>query len=139
MLSASRSAKATVLVVEDDQVSRELTTRLLQMAGFDVIAAATGERALLTLCQHGDQIDWLVSRLDLPGLICGWILTDEYHEHHPNRPALLVSDTIDPARAPSASAVFIPSPFPMKVLEVLQALRSPAPGQALPFRSSQAA
>jgi CheY-like chemotaxis protein len=136
MLSASRSAKATILVVEDDQISRELITRLLQMAGFDVIAAATGERALLTLCQHGDQIDWLVSRLDLPGLICGWILTDEYHEHHPNRPVLLVSDT---ARVSSASAVFIPSPFPMKVLEVLQALTSPETGQVRPFRSSQAA
>ena len=137
MVSASRS-KATVLVVEDDALARELLTQLLCAGGFHVIAAPAGDRALLILCQLGEEIDWLVSKVSLPGLVCGWILADEYHEHHSNRPALLLSD-LDPAERPSANAVFIPPLAPMRVLEVLQALKSPEPAQVLQFPITRAA
>lgn len=137
MLSASRS-KATVLVVEDDAIARELLAQLLQTGGFEVIAAATGERALLILCQQGDEIDWLVSKVTLPGLVCGWILKDEYHEHHPDRPVLLVAP-INPAEMPSARSIVVPPAAPMRALEVLQALRNPEAAQVLPFPNSKAA
>jgi CheY-like chemotaxis protein len=138
MPSVSRS-KATVLVVENDEISRELLAQVLRAGGFDVIATSTGEQALLTLCEHREGIDWLVSKLTLPGLVCGWILADEYRQHHPNRPALLVPEPISAAGMPSAHAVFVPAAAPMRVLEVLKALRSPEPAPALPFRASQAA
>jgi CheY-like chemotaxis protein len=137
MVSASRS-KATVLVVDDDALTRELLTQLLQAGGFDVVAVPAGDRALLILCQLGEEIDWLVSKVSLPGLVCGWILADEYREHHPNRPALLLSD-LDPAEKPSANAVLIPPLAPMRVLEVLQALKSPEPAQVLQFPITKAA
>lgn len=137
MLSASRS-KATVLVVEDDAIARELLAQLLQTGGFEVIAAATGERALLILCQQGDEIDWLVSKVALPGLVCGWILKDEYHQHYPDRPVLLIAP-INPAAMPSAHAIVVPPAAPMKALEVLQALRNPEAAQVLPFPNSKAA
>ena len=137
MVSASRS-KATVLVVEDDALARELLTQLLCAGGFDVIAVPAGDRALLVLCHQGDEIDWLVSKVSLPGLVCGWILADEYHEHHPGRPALLLSD-LNPADKPSAHAVFIPPVALMRVLEVLQALKSPEPAQVLQFPIPKAA
>ncbi|MBB3018820.1 CheY-like chemotaxis protein [Microvirga lupini] len=137
MVSASRS-KVSVLVVEDDALTRELLTQLLCAGGFDVIAVPAGDRALLILCHLGEEIDWLVSKVSLPGLVCGWILADEYHEHHPNRPVLLLSD-LDPAEKPSANAVFIPPLAPMRVLEVLQALKSPEPAQVLAFPITKAA
>jgi len=137
MVSASRS-KATVLVVEDDALTRELLAQLLRAGGYDVVAVPAGDRALLILCQLGEEIDWLVSKVSLPGLVCGRILADEYHEHHPDRPALLLSD-LDPAEKPSAHAVFIPPLAPMRVLEVLQALQNPEPVQVLPFPITQAA
>ncbi|MEE1655140.1 response regulator [Microvirga sp. CF3062] len=137
MVSASRS-KATVLVVEDDALARELLVQLLQAGGFDVIAVTASDRALLILCQQGEEIDWLVSKVSLPGLVCGWILADEYHEHHPDRPALLLS-SLDPADKPSANAVFIPPVAPMRVLEALQALKSPEPAQVLQFPITRAA
>ena len=133
MLSACRS-KATVLVVEDDEISRELLAQVLQTSGFDVIAASTGERALLTLCQQGDEIDWLVSKIKLPGLVCGWLLADEYHTHHPDRAALLVSPASNTTQMPSAHVILIPPATPMKVLEVLKAMRTP---ELVPVRSSQ--
>jgi CheY-like chemotaxis protein len=137
MVSASRS-KATVLVVDDDALARELLTQLLQAGGYDVIATPAADRALLVLCRQGEEIDWLVSKVSLPGLVCGWILADEYHEHHPGRPALLLSD-LDPADKPSANAVFIPPVGLMRVLEVLQALKSPEPAQVLQFPVTKAA
>jgi CheY-like chemotaxis protein len=137
MLSASRS-RTRVLVVEDDAIARELLAQLLQMSGFEVMASPNGERALLTLCQHGHDIDWLVSKVSLPGLVCGWILKDEYQSHHPDRPVLLIS-ALDPAEIPSAHAVFVPPASPVRVLEVLQALRSPETAQVLQFPSAKAA
>jgi CheY-like chemotaxis protein len=137
MLSASRS-RARVLVVEDDAIARELLAQLLQMSGFEVMASPNGERALLTLCQHGNDIDWLVSKVSLPGLVCGWILKDEYQSHHPDRPVVLIAAQ-DPAEIPSAHAVFVPPASPVRVLEVLQALQSPEAAQVLPFPSSKAA
>jgi CheY-like chemotaxis protein len=138
MRSVSRS-KATVLVVDDDALARELLAQVLQMGGFDVVATSNGEQALLTLCQEGDGIDWLVSKVCLPGLVCGWILTDEYRQHHPDRPALLVSPVSDPAKLPSAHAVVVPPAVPMRVLELLQALKTPEPAQVLQFPDSRAA
>jgi CheY-like chemotaxis protein len=138
MPSAPRS-RAKVLVVEDDAISRELLAPLLQAGGFDVIAASTGEQALLALCQQRGEIDWLVSKVSLPGLVCGWILMDEYHEHHPGRPALLVSHMIDTAERPSMQAIFVPPAAPMRVLEVLKTLRTPEQDHEVPFHVSQAA
>jgi CheY-like chemotaxis protein len=137
MLSAHRS-RAKVLVVEDDAITRELLAQLLQTSGFEVMAAPNGERALLTLCQQGDEIDWLVSKVSLPGLVCGWILKDEYQSHHPDRPVLLIA-ALDPVEIPSAHAVFVPPASPVRVLEVLQALRGPEAAHVLPFPSSKAA
>lgn len=137
MLSASQS-KATVLVVDDDAIARELLAQFLQMSGFEVIAAPNGERALLELCQQGEEIDWLVSKVSLPGLVCGRILQDEYRRHHPDRPALLIA-VLNPAERPPAHTVLAPPASPVRVLEILQALRTTEAVPVLPFASSRAA
>ncbi|WP_262296149.1 response regulator [Microvirga sesbaniae] len=137
MVSDSRS-KAMVLVVDDDAVARELVAHLLRAGGYDVTAVPNGERALLILCQQGDEIDWLVSKVDLPGLVCGFILKDEYERLHPDRPALLIASP-DPARTSPAHAVFIPPAAPVRVLEALQGLTSPDAPRVLPFPSAKAA
>jgi CheY-like chemotaxis protein len=138
MLSASRS-KTTVLVVEDDAVTRELVAQLLQTGGYDVIAVGAGEHALLILCEMGTEIDWLISKRCLPGLVCGSILADEYHEHHPGRPVLLVSqrDSVNPPLL--ATAILIPQGDPMRALEVLQALKDPELARMRQFPGTRAA
>ena len=138
MLSASRS-KATVLVVEDDAIPRELLTQLLLASGYDVIPASTGECALLILCRKGEEIDWLVSKEKLPGLVCGWILADEYRQHHPDRSVLLISPEPDPAKKAAARVEWIPPASPVRVLEVLQALKAPEPVPARTLSRPRAA
>ena len=138
MPSASRP-RHTVLVVEDDGISRELIAQVLQTGRFDVIAASTGEQALLTLCQQGDEIDWLVSKVRLTGLVCGWMLAEEYHAHHPDRAALLISPALNSTKMPSAHAIFIPPATPMTVLEALKAMRTPDAARVRILSCSQAA
>jgi DNA-binding NtrC family response regulator len=81
--------RACVLVVEPDAITRDLLRIALERAGFELLSAQTGERALLILRERRDTIDWLVTRQVLPGLVDGPMLADEYHTHQPSRPVLV--------------------------------------------------
>ncbi|WP_201863437.1 response regulator [Microvirga soli] len=115
-------ASATVLVVENDPITRELLENILHTAGCQVLAASTGNAGLLSLCQLQAQIGWLVTRVGLPGLVDGWLLADEYHRHNPDRPVVLLSEEILETDCPSVDAVFVPPHAPMMVLETLKGL-----------------
>jgi CheY-like chemotaxis protein len=132
-------ASATVLVVEDDPVTRELLEGILQTGGFTVVAVPTGNTALLMLCQQFGQIDWLVTRINLPGLVDGWLLADEYHRHHAGRPVILLSEQLPEAECPSIDGLFVPPTALMRVLEVLKSLAWPEPVRAAPIGISRAA
>src|ERR671921_2581638 len=108
-------ASATVLVVENDPVTRELLETILQTAGCQVLAVPTGNAGLLSLCQLQARIDWLVTRVRLPGLVDGWLLADEYHRHNPDRPVILLSEAIAQAECPSIDALLIQATAPMQV------------------------
>jgi CheY-like chemotaxis protein len=129
----------SVLIVDDDPIAGELLANLLRTGGFQVVPAATGSAGLLTLCRHQAAIEWLVAKVKLPGLIDGWMLADEYHRHHGDRPTvLLFGGETEGADCPAIDAVFIPPVSPMRVLETLKALSEPRYKPA-PFRPSQAA
>lgn len=115
-------ASATVLVIENDPITRELLENILHTAGWRVLAVPTGNAGLLSLCQQQAQIDWLVTRLRLPGLVDGWLLADEYHRHNPDRPVVLLSEEITETDCPSVDAVFVPPHAPVMVLETLKRL-----------------
>ena len=117
-------ASATVLVIENDPITRELLENILQAAGCRVLAVPTGNAGLLSLCQQQAQIDWLVTRVRLPGLVDGWLLADEYHRHNPDRPVVLLSEEILKTEYPPVDAVFVPPHAPMRVLETLKRLAS---------------
>jgi CheY-like chemotaxis protein len=55
-----------VLVVDDDPITREVLETSLRDSGFGVLSVSSGEGALLSLCQLGDRIDWLVTRVSPP-------------------------------------------------------------------------
>ena len=115
---------AAVLVVENDPITRELLEGILRTGGCQVLAVPTGNAGLLSLCQQRAQIDWLVTKINLPGLVDGWLLADEFHRHHPDRPVILLSEAIAQAECPSIDALLIPATAPMRVLEALKSLVS---------------
>jgi DNA-binding response OmpR family regulator len=77
-----------VLVVDDDAVAAALLAQLLRMAGFECVTARTGEAA----------IGWLVAKAELPGLVCGRVLADEFSRWHPPSSAVVLA-TVAPVQA----------------------------------------
>ncbi len=132
-------ASATVLVVENDPVTRELLETTLRTAGCQVLAVPTGNAGLLLLCQLQAGINWLVTRMRLPGLVDSWLLADEYHRHNPDRPVILLSETVSDVECPSVNAVFVPPHAPMRMLEVLKGLTSTKSIPVVSFEMQQAA
>jgi len=60
------AARATLLVVEDEEGLRKLATMVLEEAGFAVIAAASAEEALSLAARQGGTIDLLLTDVVLP-------------------------------------------------------------------------
>ena len=58
-------AKTTVLVIEDNDVNRELVEDLLGVAGYAVVACPTGEEALAWLAMN--RPDLILMDINLPG------------------------------------------------------------------------
>src|SRR5829696_6851735 len=77
-----------VLVVDHDTTTSVMVGDALTQAGFEPTLAATGEQGLRVLREWPQRIDWLYTRAELPGLVDGRVLADEFHQVHPYRPVL---------------------------------------------------
>ena len=98
-----------VLVVDDDAVAAALLAQLLRMAGFEAVTARTGEAALALMIEQRDAVGWLVAKAELPGLVCGRVLADEFSRWHP-----------------ASSAVVLASIAPVQMVEMLKGVRAAA-------------
>ena len=58
----------TILVVEDEDQVRALTSRILAERGYDVLQAANGEAALHECASRFDHIDLMVTDVVMPGM-----------------------------------------------------------------------
>ena len=123
-MSMAQSSRSKILVIQGDPVTREILLQLLRMAGFDVLLAATGEQALVLLRKHRSDIGWLLTDIEMPGLVCGAVLADEFHSSHPSRPVVFTSAHAGQSLTETAQAVvLLQSVSPLHVLEPLKALR----------------
>jgi CheY-like chemotaxis protein len=66
-LRSQSSAKFTILLVEDEPFVRDATRRILQNAGFQVLAAADAQEALAAYDHAEGNIDLLMTDAVLPG------------------------------------------------------------------------
>ncbi|MBI5431882.1 MAG: MASE1 domain-containing protein [Planctomycetes bacterium] len=80
----------TILVVEDEEIVRDLITWALRQAGFTVLEAENGERALEVARQTTSTIDLLVSDVVMPGM-GGRMLAQRLRELRPGLRVLFVS------------------------------------------------
>ncbi len=83
-----------VLVVEDNDDVRELAESVLGMAGYTVLAAASGEQAL-TLLRQGARVDLLFTDVIMPGGMNGLQLVDEARKLRPRLPVLVTTGYMD--------------------------------------------
>lgn len=100
---------ATVLVVEDDRAVRLLFTRVLEGAGYEVIACENGTAGLEAARNHLDEIDAVVTDARMPGMQ-GPRLISRIRALRPEMPAILVSGNMVEAET-DASTVFLTKPI----------------------------
>jgi DNA-binding SARP family transcriptional activator len=86
--SVSDDHKKTILVVEDNVLSRELTNAVLKSAGYAVVMAKDGAEALMMVGREA--IDLMVIDVDLP-YIDGHSLLQAMHENGVAVPAIFIS------------------------------------------------
>jgi two-component system cell cycle sensor histidine kinase/response regulator CckA len=60
--------KKTILIVEDEQIVRDLAKKVLVQAGYRVLSAKNGRDALLVCKRMKDEVDLLVSDVIMPGM-----------------------------------------------------------------------
>jgi CheY-like chemotaxis protein len=113
------SQQESILVVDDNPIVRETLAEWLRAGGCEVATAATGERAFLMLRDERRLVGWLYTRADLPGLIDGAILADEYHDRYPDRPVVIAAADVRPR---STRDVVLKAPGPTAVLEAIRTL-----------------
>jgi CheY-like chemotaxis protein len=80
----------TVLLVEDEEVVRELTQVILERSGYRLLVAPTASEALALAESHGGKIDILVSDVIMPGL-SGPELARRVREMRPDIKTLFMS------------------------------------------------
>ncbi len=120
--------KKTVLVVEDNVLSRELTNAVLKSAGYAVIVAKDGAEALMLIGR--EKIDLLLLDVDLP-FIDGHSLLQAARENGVDVPAIFISglpgDAIEVRAFEVGAADFIRKPVKNSVLlaRVGKVLREP--------------
>jgi CheY-like chemotaxis protein len=110
-----------ILIVDTNPAFRESLAQRLRASGFEVVTAATGEEAFYLLRDWHRPIDWLYVSADLPGLIDGWILADEYHDSHPDRAAVIAAAR---ERVSAQGHVVLSEPSLAAALDALQTVAS---------------
>ena len=113
-----RGLGETVLVVEDEQVVRDLIVEVLQDLGYRTIQAVDGPSGLRAL-QSAGHIDLLVTDVGLPGLN-GRQMADQARETRPELKVLFMTGYAEGAAMPSGfldpGMALITKPFAVDVL-----------------------
>jgi two-component system cell cycle sensor histidine kinase/response regulator CckA len=124
---AEQRGSATVLVVEDDESLRELTTEILKEIGYDVLVASNGRQALEICEANGRNIQLMISDMVMPEMD-GLQLAEKVAGAHPGMKIILMSGYTEHAvmrqRSVPPGIHFVHKPFTptalrAKVREVL--------------------
>lgn len=82
--------RQSILVVEDESLVRMMAVDMFEDAGFHVIEASTGERAI-ELIQQCNELAALFTDVDLANTIDGFSVARIAHQTQPDMPIIVVS------------------------------------------------
>jgi len=111
---------ATVLVVEDEVLIREVVAEELQEAGFTVVVARHADQAIAILEARQD-INLVFTDIDMPGSMDGLKLAAAVRDRWPPVHIIITTGKVRPLEIP-ANALFIPKPYVGRV--VVAAMRT---------------
>jgi DNA-binding response OmpR family regulator len=123
-MQTSPAASNRILIVEPDAATRELLADVVRNAGCEAVPVDTGERALARTRAERGGFAGLFAEVDLPGLVDGWIVADEFRSTNPSSPIVLASDEpSDEVAAEGTTAAVVRRPkAPVDVLAVVRGL-----------------
>lgn len=108
--------KPTALVVEDDELQREMVAMLLEESEMGVIQCESAEAALLVLDKMGGCISMMFADVNLAGTINGIELAHAAKNRFPNMHVIVTSGATHQMQLPEGAA-FMPKPWrPLDVL-----------------------
>jgi CheY-like chemotaxis protein len=100
---------ATILVVEDEVIVREIIQIELEDAGYEVILAANADAAIAVLEARAD-IHLVFTDIDMPGSMDGLKLAACVRDRWPPVHIIITTGKARPLTIP-ANALFIPKPY----------------------------
>ena len=121
---------ATILLVEDEQIVRELASRILGQHGYRILVAADGPTALRVADEHAETIDLLLTDVVMPGGFNGRQIAEQLLLRRKDLKVLYMSGYTDDAITHygvlRADVAYLEKPFTSeglirKVAEVLAA------------------
>jgi len=108
------AVRKRALVVDDEEMVREIVVWALEDMGFDVVGASSGDQAFDLLGR--DAIDLLLTDIRMPGGIDGWTLAEKARAVMPDLPVIYVSGySHEPPRMTKGS-VFVQKPLRTETL-----------------------
>ncbi|HEV2619049.1 MAG TPA: response regulator, partial [Acidobacteriaceae bacterium] len=111
------SSPRRTLVIDDDEMSRELLTVLLEAEGYVVDSAGSGEAALTHLGSHPGRVyDVILTDLQLPGIARGELARKLRRACGPRTLLLAISGSQPPAADIAAYDDFLLKPFALEAV-----------------------
>ncbi len=110
----------TILLLEDEPEIREMGKEMLEILGYKVVTAATGQEALDIVVRHGDSVDLLVTDVVMPRMN-GYEVARQIQNIRPGMRVLFISGY--PAEVIAQKGVlkkevnFLHKPFSLKDME----------------------
>ena len=110
----------TVLLVDDDEMLRDMAAAMLKRLGFTVLAAKDGVEAVELFRQHQDEICLVLSDLTMPRMD-GWETITALRKLSPGIPVILASgydkSQVMAGNHPELPQVFFSKPYGLQVLK----------------------
>jgi CheY-like chemotaxis protein len=114
------SALVTILIVEDEEDSRESLREWLELEGYRVACAANGQEALDWLDTHGEERCVMVLDLFMP-VLDGWQVYERLRSRGKLPTLEVLVTTSAPHKAPAGATVLAK---PLDLDELLEAVRA---------------
>jgi signal transduction histidine kinase len=118
--SATRTGKATILLVEDEANVREFAAAVLQNNGYTVLQGKSGEHALEVWQWHSAKIELLLTDIVLPGEFSGPQLGAILMADKPSLRVILStgysSDSVTPLSANGVLSLVLGKPYTPRIL-----------------------
>lgn len=80
-----------ILLVEDEELIRDIMSESLREAGFDVVSAASGPEALALFDARPHHFSLLVTDFHMPGQMDGSMVAEQIRRQAPSLPVVIVS------------------------------------------------